>query len=128
MTTNRIIKSEGGIDMLDNKTIGARFKEIRDKTGLTQGQIAVFLNVDQSMISKCEKGERQFSLDILEKAGSLFGCPLDYFISAESAHVPFEIAFRASSVSNEDLEAISVINRLALNLKDMNRIMNHEQD
>ena len=60
------------------KSIGERFNELRNKSGLTQSQIADFLKVDQSYISKCEKSERQFSIDILEKAAALFGCPIEY--------------------------------------------------
>ena len=58
-------------------SVGKKFKELRNKSGLTQNQVADYLEVDQSYISKCEKDERQFSIDIIEKAAALFGCPLN---------------------------------------------------
>jgi len=45
---------------MTNITIGQKVKALREKAGLSQGQIAQFLGVDQGTISKCEKGERQF--------------------------------------------------------------------
>ena len=43
-----------------NNTIGQKVKGLREKAGLNQMQLAHFLEIDQSTISKCEKGERQF--------------------------------------------------------------------
>ncbi|MCL4517223.1 MAG: helix-turn-helix domain-containing protein [Firmicutes bacterium] len=103
--------------------VGKRFKELREQSGLTQGQIAGYLKVDQSYISKCEKGERQFSVDILEKAGSLFGCPIDYFMNPEVQYSPMPVALRASGIAADDLETIAAINKLALNLRHMEGLL-----
>ncbi|MDI6706800.1 MAG: helix-turn-helix transcriptional regulator, partial [Bacillota bacterium] len=65
--------------MLNYDLVGKKFKVLREQCRFTQEQLAQYLNVDQSYISKCEKNERQFSVDILEKAGNLFGCSLEYF-------------------------------------------------
>jgi transcriptional regulator with XRE-family HTH domain len=105
---------------------GKRFKELREENGLTQEQMAQYLNMDQSYISKCEKNERQFSADILEKAGNLFGCPMDYFTDAESKHSPIPFALRASGITTDDLETIAVINKLALNLRYMEGLLKGE--
>ena len=56
--------------------MGKKFKMLRERSGFTQSQLAEYLNVDQSYISKCEQNERQFSVDILEKTSNLFGCPI----------------------------------------------------
>lgn len=109
--------------MLNFELIGSRFKELRDKSGLTQAQIADFLNVDQSYISKCEKNERQFSLDILEKAGDMFGCSVEYFTNETGEYTPIAFAFRANAITTEDLEAISAINKIALNFRYMKGLL-----
>ena len=53
--------------------IGNNIKILRDNMGFSQSTIARFLNVDQSLISKVEKGERSLSTDMLEKLACLFG-------------------------------------------------------
>ena len=51
--------------MMNEKFIGENIKALRDKMGFSQTSIARFLNVDQSLISKVEKGERTLSADML---------------------------------------------------------------
>lgn len=112
--------------MLNNDLVAKRFGELRNRSGFTQSIMAEYLNVDQSYISKCEKGERQFSVDVLDKAAELFGCTIDYFVneSVEFANLP--IALRAKSVAVEDLEAIAAINKIALNLRFMEGLIEEE--
>jgi len=103
--------------------IGQKIKALREKAGLSQTQIAQFLGVDQSMISKCEKGERQFQVDHLERLGSLFGLPLGALMNAEGAAAPLQIAFRADGMQVEDLQAIADIQKIALNLDEMRTLL-----
>ena len=46
--------------------IGENIRILRDNAGFTQGNLAHFMGVDQSLISKIEKGERGLSADMLE--------------------------------------------------------------
>ncbi|NLI92947.1 MAG: helix-turn-helix transcriptional regulator [Peptococcaceae bacterium] len=109
--------------MINLNAIGIKLKSLRERSGLNQAQLAAFLNVDQSYISKCEKGERQLSIDALEKACNLFGCTLQE-LSDEHADIQhLQFAFRATSISSEDLEAIADINKIALNLKQMKALL-----
>lgn len=105
--------------MFEPVLTGKRFKELREGSNLTQNQMAEYLNVDQSYISKCEKGERQFSVDLLEKAADLFGCSLDFFVNPEDQYTPVPFAFRADSIVTEDLKTIAAMNKIALNLRYM---------
>lgn len=57
--------------------VGANIKKLREHMGLSQLNIAHFLNADQSMISKVEKGEEALSADTLEKLACLFGITVD---------------------------------------------------
>ncbi|MEW6661360.1 MAG: helix-turn-helix domain-containing protein [Bacillota bacterium] len=112
--------------MLNFDLIGKKFKVLREQYGFTQGQLAEYLNVDQSYISKCEKNERQFSVDILEKTGNLFGCSLEYFTNDETECSPAAIALRAKAVTAEDLETIATMNKIALNLRYMEGLLKGE--
>lgn len=112
--------------MLNSELTGHRFGELRNKSGLTQSQIAEYLNVDQSYISKCETNERQFSVDLLEKAAALFGCSIKCFTDESSKFSPIPIALRAKSITTEDLETIAAINKIALNLRFMEGLLEGE--
>lgn len=112
--------------MLKLDLVGERLNELRNRSGFTQSMLAEYLNVDQSYISKCEKGERQFTTDVLEKAAELFGCNLDYFVNEASEFTPIPIALRAKSVTIEDLNTIAAMNKIALNLRFMEELIEEE--
>lgn len=109
--------------MLTFELVGKKVKELRDQYDLNQSQLAEYLKVDQSYISKCEKGERQFSADMLEKLGNLFGCSVDFFTNESAEHCPIPFALRANAMEAADLEAIAVMNKLALNLRYMSKLV-----
>jgi transcriptional regulator with XRE-family HTH domain len=106
-----------------SKQIGQKIKELREQAGLNQNQIAQFLEIDQSTISKCEKGERQFQMDHLEQLGSLFGCTLADLMNGEELVRPMQIAFRADGIQVEDLAAIADIHKIAMNLDMMRTLL-----
>lgn len=102
-------------------SIGKRFKEIRSIHGYTQEQLAVFLNIDRSLIAKFEKGERTIGVSVLEKACGLFGCTL-MDLEADLPYEPLTLAFRAKELTVEDMEAISRIQKLVLNTRKMKKL------
>lgn len=106
-----------------NIFIGQKVKTLREKAGLNQLQIAQFLEVDQSTISKCEKGERQFQVDHLERLGNLFGVSLGDLMNENVSVTPLQIAFRADGMQVEDLNAIADIQKIALNLDQMRNLL-----
>jgi transcriptional regulator with XRE-family HTH domain len=108
---------------MTNTMIGQKVKALREKAGLNQGQIAQFLGVDQSNISKCEKGERQFQVDHLERLGSLFGVTLGDLMNEQVSVTPLQIAFRADGMQIDDLNAIADIQKIALNLDQMRTLL-----
>lgn len=112
--------------MLNFELVAKRFSELRNNSGLTQSIIADYLGVDQSYISKCEKGERQMSIDILEKAAELFGCTVEYFVNESSEFTQMPIALRAKSVTTEDLNTLAAMNKIALNLRFMEDLLEGE--
>lgn len=104
--------------------IGNNIKTLRNGMGFNQFTIARFLNVDQSLISKIEKGEKSLSADMLKKLSCLFGVSINDIESSAIEASTLSVAFSASDLSSlEDLEAISAINRIALNSEYMAEIL-----
>ena len=107
---------------IDMKIMGDRLKASREKIGLTQNHIAEYLNVDQSLVSKFESGERVISTDMLDALSALFCCPVSAFVSNNDYGKPIEFAFRTSAIEKNDLEALASINKIALNQLQMERL------
>jgi len=112
--------------MMEVKLIAKRFNELRVRNNYSQKLMANYLKVDQSYISKCEKGERNFSIDILEKAAELFGCDIEYFLNESSVLVDMPLAFRAKNLKVDDLETLAAIRKIALNVKFMEKMLEEE--
>ena len=98
------------------KENGEIFKKIRLICGFTQEQMATFLGVDRTMITKYEKGERGLGIGTLEKACEIFGCNLNVLRGLEE-YKPMTVAYRAKDLTIEDMEAICMVQRIALNLR-----------
>ncbi len=103
--------------------IGNNIKSLRTGSNLSQGNLATFLGVDQSLISKIEKGERTITSDMLEKISELFGVTLDNISKEMTDFKKISFAFRASEIQVKDLETIHCINKLALNLNFMKSLV-----
>ncbi len=115
---------EGGIIMENMMLrIGENIKALREQSGFTQSNLANYLNVDQSLISKIEKNERTITSDMLEKLSALFGVEVESFSQDSILTNRISFALRASEISEDDLETISDINRIALNLNFMARLL-----
>ena len=107
-------------------SIGSKMKFLRKSSGFTQINIANYLKVDQSLISKFEAGERPISTDMLERLLTLFGCNLSTLNETEDTLKPLSFALRANEVCEEDLETVYAINRIALNSIFMTRLLERE--
>ena len=107
--------------------INLKLKELREKNGYTQQNIADFLNVDQSLISKIEKGERTFTADMLNSLSSLFGVSVQS-LQTDSGFTSTVCAFRASDLTASDLQTISCINKIALNADFMTTLLGEQND
>ena len=128
MTTGDIIiAGERMSDMSKFKTIAERMKAFRKSSGLSQANIACFLGVDQSLISKAEKGERSLSVEMLEKLAALYGVSMQAFEEETSPVNPLKFALRAGELTTADMETLSAINRIALNSEFMAGLLAGEQ-
>lgn len=103
--------------------MGNKIKELRKKSGLTQTQLSDYLEVDQSMIAKIEKEERNLTTVQLSKLADLFACSEDYILGYESTGTPMELAFRIEDPNPETLRVVSAVNRVAANINMLQRIL-----
>ena len=100
-----------------------KLKMMREKAGLRQGQIANYLGVTQTFISKVETGERNLTVDQLESLVSLYGYSLAAFADEEQDAHPIRFAFRAQDVSQDDLHIIADIGKIAINSRFMAKVL-----
>ena len=114
--------------MLDRKDIGIRIRALREASNLTQSNLSEFLDMDQSNLSKIEKGERPINSYDIERLSRLFCCGSDYILYGSESNRGCSVAFRSGDLGNEDLEALSVVNAIALNQFDMDAILGEVDD
>ena len=112
---------------MNNNTIGNNIRALRENAGFTQNSLAKFMNVDQSLVSKIEKGERSLSSDMLEKLSALFGVTVDQLESSNMVTTKLSYAFRGSNFSIEEMEAITAVNKIALNSEFMRVILKEDE-
>lgn len=110
---------------VDYKRLGNNIKTIREKENITQSEVASFLGVDQSMISKYEQGERVISADSLEKLATLFCCPIKDLLSMQSIVPKGKVAFRTDDLTFDDNCILAEVNAIILNQLEMDE-MKHE--
>lgn len=108
------------------KIIGENIKKLREEMELNQANIAQFLNVDQSMISKIEKGERTISVDMLEKLSCLFGVNINDIEKEDIKPASYAVAFRTTKLTPEDMNTIYAINRIFMNASFMTSKLKEE--
>ena len=97
--------------------IGGNAKRARESNGFSQANIAEFLKVDQSLISKFESGDRSLQVDMLERLANLYGYKISDF--ENESGIPeqrIKTAYRSSGMSAGDMEVIHDIKRIAMNL------------
>ena len=100
-------------------TIYEKLKMMREKAGLRQRQMAEYLGVTQTFISKVESGERNLTVDQLESVAHLCGYNLASFADKDLDPQPIQFAFQAQDVNQDDLRTIAEINRIANNIRFM---------
>lgn len=105
---------------------GTIIRILREKSGYSQDAVANFLGIKREMISYYETGSRDASLEVLEKLADLFGVDLEIFFSDNLEDVKTELAFafRASELTEKDLESIAAFRRI---IKNYQRIIKLEK-
>lgn len=109
--------------MSNFKISGKKIKEFRERNKYSQANIAAFLGVDQSLISKVENDQRSLTSDMVERLACLFGVHQSA-LSENSPNMPLSCALRSSGITSEDMEVICTINRIALNCDFISKLLN----
>lgn len=110
---------------MDTATIANRLKEVRERAGFTQEQVARFLDVKREAISYIENGRRPVSTVMLRKLADLYGYRMSYFLddAAKDTGLQVAIAFRVSDLGPDDLLVIAETRRIASNLDSLYRLL-----
>ena len=100
------LRSAGGI--------GQNIKKIREDKNLTQQQIAELIHMHRSNYSKIESGQREISVDALNKVARYFGMTIDQIVNFDGA-VPQKITVEDKTL----MEQIKMIQELEPEEKNM---------
>lgn len=90
-------------------TIGQRLRRLRKREGLTQSDLARQIGIQQSDLSRMEKGEYRVSLDNLFRILAVFGLGIaEFFEDAQAAPQP-----AADPLSHEDMRTLQLLRQLS---------------
>lgn len=107
--------------MSSQKVLGNNLKLFREKLGLSQQQLADYLEINREEVSYYENAQRNMPLHLVQKAANLFG--VDEYdleeVSAEDQELNLSFAFRAGELSKEDLASVAKFKSIAKNYLNM---------
>ena len=100
--------------------IHERLKQLREENNYSQEQVANYLEMDQSYISKIEKGKRNLNEISFNKLCLLYNCSPDYLLGKSDDYESPKLAFRSDE--NVDLFAIAKMNQVIGYLKFLRKV------
>ncbi len=86
---------------------GQNIKKIREEKGMTQQQIAELIHMHRSNYSKIESGQREISVDALNKIAKYFGMTIDQIVNFDGV-LPQEITVEDKTL----MEQVKLIQEL----------------
>lgn len=106
-------------------SLGRKLARARAQMGLTQEQAASAIGVSREELSYYENGRREISLAKLARLADLYGYGIDHFLSASGPALDRDIAvaFRAETVSEDDLEIIAWAKKLVIDAHMLDRLL-----
>ena len=99
--------------MVESLNFGKILKELRQKSGLTQKQLAAQMGVTKSLISFYELQERVPSPSVLVKLSTIFHVSTDYLLGIDTT--------KRLDVSDLEEDDIKVVSLLIETLRKKNR-------
>ena len=99
------------------KNVGARMKTLRENMNLNPQAVSSYLEVPCKDLLDMEDGNKNITLSILNKLCSLFGCSDSYLLCRSDEFDYTKFALRSTSIDPDDLEGISSMNRIYMNMK-----------
>jgi transcriptional regulator with XRE-family HTH domain len=78
--------------MKDTETFGEKIRKLREKADMPLRKLSALLDIDQSTLSKIERGERKPNTELIDKLSAIFGVDKkELQISYVSDKVAYEI-------------------------------------
>ena len=90
-------------------SIGAQLRRLRTERGLTQTELACQIGIQQSDLSRIEKGEYRVSLDNLVKILGVFDVQIGDFFGQAPARQPA----LSRPLSQEDMQVLHLLRQLS---------------
>lgn len=87
-------------------SVGKNIKKIREQKGLMQKEVACVADMQASNYSKIESGQRDISVEALDKIAVFFGMTVDEIIHFEDAKTPAPVKVE-DKTANEKVQLIS---------------------
>lgn len=103
--------------------VGEKIKFFREKAGLKQTQVAEYLGIDQTYLSKIESNERNIPVELLEELAVLYRIDIEDFEKENIEISPITFSLRSKDIKDEDLHTLAKINRIAHNSKLMSDLI-----
>ena len=105
--------------------LGGKLKLLRTKRGITQDDLAQFLDLSKGQVSNLENGRRNLSLRQLEKICEFFKVDMSYFFMVKTSDSCLDliekarILFNSNELSSEEKEDLfTSIMRVYLDSKE----------
>lgn len=107
--------------------LGRKIRVLREHAGFTQSSVANYLKVDQNTVLLAEEGKCVLSSDMIDKLDALLGVQLLSFQESNLHTKTLSFALGTNKFNDEELEAISAVNRIALNSSFMAHLLRGDQ-
>ena len=103
------MKARGRFVTQEAANVGLRLRQLRKDRGMTQSELARQIGIQQSDLSRMEKGEYRVSLDNLFRILGVFGMDIaEFFADAVSAPEPAR-----QPLSHDDMQALQLLRKLS---------------
>ena len=116
-------ETEMSREKIDLIQLGKNIKSARECSKFSQSDLAAFLGVDQSLISKFESGERAISSDMLERIASFLCYPVKDLLCSNNINPTGKVAFRTDGLCFDDNRILANVNNIILNQIEMDRMI-----
>lgn len=109
-----------------DKIIGNNIRSLRNKTQLTQQELADFLGISRVEMNYYENGNRSMPSSLISKAAQLFSIDeIDLYQDDPALlEINMAFAFRAGSLEVNDLDSIASFKKIAMNYLKMQTALN----
>ena len=103
--------------------LGNRLKNLRIAAGLSQKNVAEFLQKKLSFVTEYESEALLISSDVLDSLAALFCCPVQTILSDEDPTSATGFIYPTFALAKEDIKALASINKIVLNQMEMDTLM-----